>query len=61
MFWFSDMGGRWLNSVGQKFSGDVAIWTAQRQEGISVLTTGTFITPYYVINLFIIPAYYIAI
>ena len=61
MFWFSDMGGSWLNSVGQKFSGDVAIWTAQRQEGISVLTTGTFITPYYVINLFIIPAYYIAI
>lgn len=61
VFWFSDMGGSWLNSVGQKFSGDVAIWTAQRQEGISVLTTGTFITPYYVINLFIIPAYYIAI
>lgn len=61
VFWFTDMGGSWLNSVGQKFSGDVAIWTAQRQEGISVLTTGTFITPYYIINLFIIPAYYVAI
>ena len=61
IFWFSDMGGSWMNNVGLKFSGDVAIWTAQRQEGMSSLTTGTFITPYYVINLFIIPAYYIAI
>ncbi|MGN1343408.1 MAG: hypothetical protein ACI4U3_02430 [Traorella sp.] len=60
IFWFTDMGGSWLSNVGQKFSGDVAIWTVQRQEGMSVLTTGTFITPYYVINLFIIPAYYIA-
>lgn len=61
IFWFSDMGGSWMNNVGLKFSGDVAIWTAQRQEGMSSLTTGTFITPYYIINLFIIPAYYIAI
>ena len=61
VFWFSDMGGSWMNNVGIKFSGDVAIWTAQRQEGMSSLTTGTFITPYYVINMFIIPAYYIAI
>lgn len=61
IFWFSDMGGNWANSVGLKFSGDVAIWTAQRQEGMSSLTAGTFITPYYAINLFIIPAYYYAI
>ena len=27
IFWFSDMGGSWMNSVGLKFSGDVAIWT----------------------------------
>lgn len=60
IFWFSDMGGSWLNNVGMKFSGDVAIWTGQRQAGMSTLTAGTFITPYYVINLFIIPAYYIA-
>ena len=61
IFWFTDMGGSWLNNVGQKFSGDVAIWTTQSLEGMSSLTTGTFITPYYVINLFIIPAYYFAI
>lgn len=60
VFWFSDMGGSWLNNVGLKFSGDVAIWTAQREAGMSSLTAGTFITPYYVINLFIIPAYYYA-
>lgn len=60
IFWFSDMGGSWLNNVGLKFSGDVAIWTAQRQVGMSSLTTGSFITPYYVINLFIIPSFYIA-
>lgn len=60
IFWFSDMGGSWLNNVGMKFSGDVAIWTAQRQSGMSSMTTGTFITPYYIINLFIMPAFYIA-
>lgn len=60
IFWFSDMGGSWLNNVGLKFSGDVAIWTAQREADMSSLTAGTFITPYYVINLFIIPAYYVA-
>ncbi|WP_273400296.1 hypothetical protein [Traorella massiliensis] len=60
IFWFSDMGGSWLNNVGLKFSGDVAIWTAQRQAGMSTMTSGTFITPYYVINLFIMPAFYLA-
>lgn len=60
LFWFSDMGGSWLNNVGLKFSGDVAIWTAQKNAGMNSLTAGTFITPYYVINLFLIPSFYIA-
>lgn len=60
IFWFTDMGGSWLNNVGLKFSGDVAIWTAQREAGMSTLTAGTFITPYYVINLFIIPSFILA-
>lgn len=59
LFWFTDKGGSWLNNVGLKFSGDVAIWTAQKEAGMSALTSGVFITPYYVINLFLIPSFYI--
>ena len=49
-----------MNEVGLNFFGDVAIWTAQKAQGVQATTTGGFITPYYVINLFIIPAFYIA-
>ncbi|GAA6427764.1 hypothetical protein [Dielma fastidiosa] len=60
IFWFTSSGGTWMNEVGLNFFGDVAIWTAQKAQGVQATTTGGFITPYYVINLFIIPAFYIA-
>lgn len=60
IFWFSEAGGSWLNSVGIKYSGDVAVWTAQKNEAIMTTTSGSFITPYYVINMFLIPSFYIA-
>lgn len=60
IFWYTSAGGTWMNEVGLNFYGDVAIWTAQKAQGVQATTTGGFITPYYVINLFIIPAFYIA-
>ena len=60
IFWFTSSGGTWMNEVGLNFFGDVAIWTAQKAQGVQATTTGGFITPYYVINLFIIPVFYIA-
>lgn len=58
VFWFSELGGTWLNGVGIKFVGDVAVWTAQRGASIYTTTAGSFTTVYYIINMFMIPAYY---
>lgn len=60
VFWFSERGGSWINEFGMKFYGDVNIWTAQKNNSIINTTTGSFITPYYVINMFLIPSFYIA-
>lgn len=60
VFWFSERGGSWINEFGMKFYGDVNIWTAQKNNSIVNTTTGSFITPYYVINMFLIPSFYIA-
>lgn len=60
IFWFSEAGGTWLNNVGIKYAGDVAIWTAQKAQAIGSTTSGSFITPYYIINIFIIPSFMIA-
>ncbi len=60
VFWFTEAGGTWLNNVGIKYAGDVAIWTAQKAQGIGSTTSGSFITPYYIINMFIMPAFIIA-
>ncbi len=60
IFWYTSAGGTWMNEVGINFYGDVAIWTAQKAQGVQATTAGSFITPYYIINLFLIPAFYIA-
>lgn len=58
IFWFSELGGTWLNNVGIKYAGDVAVWTAQRNAAINTTTAGSFTTAYYIINIFMIPAFY---
>lgn len=59
LFWFSELGGTWLNNVGIKYAGDVAVWTAQRNASIHTTTAGSFTTAYYIINIFLIPSFYI--
>ncbi len=59
-FWFTELGGAWMDSLGNNYVGDVAIWTAQRARGIVSLGFGRLITPYYVLNIFAIPAFLIA-
>lgn len=60
IFWFSEAGGTWLNNVGMKYAGDVAIWTAQKAQAVGSTTSGSFITPYYIINIFMMPAFMFA-
>lgn len=59
-FWFGIFGGSWIDSLGNNFVGDVAVWTAQRANGVYSLGFGRLITPYYVLNIFAVPAFLIA-
>jgi phosphotransferase system glucose/maltose/N-acetylglucosamine-specific IIC component len=59
-FWFGILGGSWIDGLGNNFVGDVAIWTAQRANGVYSLGFGRLITPYYVLNIFAVPAFLIA-
>ena len=55
-FWFGEFGGSWLSTTGVNYLGDVSIWTAQSAQGIFNTGVGRFITPHFIINMFIIPA-----
>ena len=58
-FWFSALGGSLQNATtGQSILGDINIWTYLNNNNSSFVGAGRFITPYYVINMFIIPGYY---
>ena len=54
-FWFSELGGSWIDIAGASYSGDVNIWMAQISRSIFPMGYGRFITPYYILNLFAIP------
>ncbi|MDO4940974.1 MAG: hypothetical protein Q4E33_04710 [Erysipelotrichaceae bacterium] len=61
-FWFTSLGGSYSNTLtGQSILGDVNIWTAVKDTTASYVGAGRFITPYYVINMFIVPAMYLGI
>ena len=63
-FWLGSYGGTWMNLAGQTFVGDVNIWTAQMSETLNTLGlggSGRFTSTYYVINLFSIPGYLLAL
>ena len=60
-FWFGSLGGNWLSSNGATYIGDVNIWTAQLAANSVQPGVGKYITPYYVINLAIVPATLIGI
>lgn len=59
-FWYTSAGGSFSNTLtGQSVVGDVNIWHYVRETNASYVGAGRFITPFYVINLFLIPAFYI--
>ncbi|MBQ1900196.1 MAG: hypothetical protein II153_04755 [Erysipelotrichaceae bacterium] len=59
-FWYTSAGGSFSNTVtGQSVLGDVNIWTYIKDSSASYIGAGRFITPFYVINMFIIPAFYL--
>ncbi len=59
-FWFGIFGGSWIDGLGNNYVGDVAVWTAQRANGVYSLGFGRLITPHYVLNIFAVPAFLIA-
>ncbi|WZU01815.1 hypothetical protein MGH68_01450 [Erysipelothrix sp. D19-032] len=60
-FWLNTLGGTWMNLAGQSFVGDVNIRAGQLKETVNVFGAGRFTSAYYVMNIFAVPAYLIAI
>lgn len=56
-FWFGTLGGSWIGPSGTNFVGDVTIWTQQLSAGMTPIGFGRLITPYYIMNIFAIPAF----
>ncbi|MBE6127821.1 MAG: hypothetical protein E7185_00950 [Erysipelotrichaceae bacterium] len=55
-FWYEISGGSWVNAAGISVSGDVNIWTAQLAANGVTGMAGRFFTPYYILNIFAMPA-----
>lgn len=60
-FWFTSLGGSFQTLSGQSIVGDVNIWQYVKDSVTTYTGAGRFITPYYVINLFMVPACYLGI
>lgn len=60
LFWFTNLGGSWVDPLGAIHNGDVGMWTAQLVRNISGFTSGKLITPLYILNLFAVPAFILA-
>jgi len=61
LFWFGELGGSWSDAFGVYHLGDVGMWTGQIKSSLFNMGSGKLITPYYVLNLFCMPAYLISI
>lgn len=59
-FWLNEYGGTLTDSFGVVYKGDINIWMAQQSLSIAQVSAGRFITPFYIINIFIMPAFMIA-
>ncbi|MPM56439.1 PTS system glucoside-specific EIICBA component [bioreactor metagenome] len=59
VFWFGEMGGSWISSS-VNYLGDVGVWTAQQAANILNTGFGRLITPYYILNIFAMPALILA-
>lgn len=60
-FWFTELGGSWIDIAGANYTGDVSIWAAQVARSIFPMGYGRFITPYYILNLFAVPGMLISL
>lgn len=56
-FWLSELGGSATDNFGVPFYGDVNTWYALQNLNIVTTNAGHLITPYYVINIFLIPGF----
>ena len=54
--WYSSSGGLWTNIAGATVVGDANVWTAQLGAGTLISGAGRLFAPYYVMNIFAIPA-----
>ena len=54
--WYSSSGGLWTNIAGATVVGDANVWTAQLGAGTLTSGAGRLFAPYYVMNIFAIPA-----
>lgn len=59
-FWYSSVGGTISSIGGQTISGDVNIFASIIQENLTASSAGRFITPYYMVNIVVIPVSLIA-
>ncbi len=55
-FWFDTFGGSWMDPNGINYVGDINVWTAQQNNLIVSAGAGRLITPYYLLNMFAVPA-----
>ena len=55
-FWYTSQGGSWISLTGASVAGDVNIWTSQIASSSVNSLSGRFITPYYILNIFAVPA-----
>ena len=60
-FYFTSLGGSYTANNGTIIAGDVNIWEFTKDMSESYAGAGRFITPYYIINIFIIPFIYFGI
>ena len=56
-FWLSELGGTATDNFGVLYQGDVNTWYAYQNLHIVTANAGHLITPYYIINLFLMPGF----
>ena len=57
-FYYTSLGGSYQAVNGQIAVGDINIWQATKDLSSGYQGAGRFVTPYYVINIFVIPMFY---
>lgn len=55
-FWYTALGGSYQTVTGQTILGDINIWEYVKDASSTYIGAGRFVTPYYVINMFMVPS-----